>query len=149
MVPVTQNRKGDLLLKDGTTTVHFLPRISPGDKSFGNGYSERGKNISRYFKNQYEQIKSKIEQPAYFKEQLIRNYLYKGPVLEWYMRVKLRLENNYEQFHELLPKEGKLLDIGCGYGFMSYMLQFAGPKREITGLDYDEEKIATANQLFQ
>ena len=22
--------KGDLLLKDGTTTVHFLPRISPG-----------------------------------------------------------------------------------------------------------------------
>ncbi|MES1214371.1 MAG: 1-acyl-sn-glycerol-3-phosphate acyltransferase [Bacteroidota bacterium] len=140
--------KGDLLLKDGTTTVQFLPRISPGDKSFGAGYSERGKNISHYFRSKYEEVRAEIEQPAYFKEQLIRNYLYKGPVLEWYMRIKLRLENNYEQFNDLMPHKGKLLDIGCGYGFMSYMLHFTGKEREITGLDYDEEKIKTAANCF-
>ena len=57
------------------------------------------------------------------------------------MKVKLSLEKDYQLFHDLLPKEGKLLDIGCGYGFMSYMLYFAAPRREITGIDYDEEKI--------
>ncbi len=64
------------------------------------------------------------------------------------MRVKLRLENNYLQFHELLPMQGKLLDIGCGYGFMSYMLNFTGQERTITGIDYDEEKIKTARNCF-
>ncbi|MBL7763322.1 MAG: 1-acyl-sn-glycerol-3-phosphate acyltransferase [Chitinophagaceae bacterium] len=140
--------KGDLLLKDGTTTVQFLPRISPDDKSFGNNYSERTKGIVRYFRQQYEKIRSEQETPVYFKEQLIRNYLYKGPVLEWYMRVKIRLEDYYKKFDELLPKEGKLLDIGCGYGFMSYMLNFTGPQRQITALDYDEEKILTAQHCF-
>lgn len=140
--------KGDLLLKDGTTTVQFLPRISPDDKSFGDNYSERAKAIVRYFRQQYEKIRSEQETPVYFKEQLIRNYLYKGPVLEWYMRVKIRLEDYYKQFHELLPAEGKLLDIGCGYGFMSYMLNFTGPQRQITALDYDEEKVLTAQHCF-
>jgi 2-polyprenyl-3-methyl-5-hydroxy-6-metoxy-1,4-benzoquinol methylase len=68
--------------------------------------------------------------------------------LEWYMKIKVRLEKNYQLFHDLLPKHGKLLDAGCGYGFMSYMLHFAAPDREITGIDYDEEKIETANHCF-
>jgi 2-polyprenyl-3-methyl-5-hydroxy-6-metoxy-1,4-benzoquinol methylase len=47
-----------------------------------------------------------------------------------------------------LPKQGKILDIGCGYGFMAYMLHFVSPQRDITGIDYDEEKIETANNCF-
>ena len=53
-----------------------------------------------------------------------------------------------ELFHELLPSSGSILDIGCGYGFMPYMLHFASPQRSITGIDYDEQKIATANHNF-
>ena len=34
--------------------------------------------------------------PRFFKELLIYNYIYKGPVLEWYLRVKIRLEKNYQ-----------------------------------------------------
>ncbi len=53
-----------------------------------------------------------------------------------------------QQFHELLPRQGRILDIGCGYGFMSYMMQFTAPDRDIIGYDYDEEKIAVANHCF-
>lgn len=140
--------KKDLLLKDGTISAKYLPRIPITDTSFGNTYSERTKQISRYFKNEYEKLRQELEQPVYFKEQLIYNYLYKGPVLEWYMKVKIRLDKYYQQFNDLLPKQGKLLDIGCGYGFMSYMLHFTSEAREITGIDYDEDKIATANHCF-
>lgn len=140
--------KQDKLLKDGQVTLQFLPRIKPGDIQFGNGYSERAKLIGRYFREEFNQLKTSIEQPTYFREQLMYNYLYKGPVLEWYMRIKTKLEKNYKLFHELVPQKGKILDIGCGYGFMTYMLSFAASKREITGIDYDEKKIATANHCF-
>lgn len=140
--------KGDYLLKNGTVTIEILPRITPDDPRFGSGYSERTKRISRYFKEEYAKISRRLEQPVFFKEELIHNYLYKGPVLEWYMRVKLRLEKYYQTFHDLLPAEGRILDLGCGYGFLSYMLHFAGPQRRITGVDYDEEKIATASHCL-
>jgi len=140
--------KKDALLKNGQVTLKFLPRINPGDGQFGNVYAERAKLVGRYFRDEFSKLKTEIEKPAYFREKLIYNYLYKGPVLEWYMRIKTRLEKNYETFHTLVPQRGKVLDIGCGYGFMSYMLAFTSPQREITGIDYDEEKIDTANHCF-
>jgi uncharacterized protein len=64
------------------------------------------------------------------------------------MKIKLRFEKNYVLFNDLLPKHGKFLDAGCGYGFISYMLHFVSNEREITGIDYDEKKIKTANHCF-
>ncbi|MDP4249582.1 MAG: 1-acyl-sn-glycerol-3-phosphate acyltransferase [Bacteroidota bacterium] len=140
--------KGDFLLKDGRITIKYLPRISRQDASFGETYTDRAKSIGKYFQEQYALLKNSREHPGYFREQLRYNYLYKGPVLEWYLKIKTRIEKNYQLFHELLPKQGHFADIGCGYGFMSYLLHFAAPGRDITGYDYDEDKIATASHCF-
>jgi len=140
--------KHDFFLKDGTITLNFLERIKPEDTTFGTNYTKKAKNVSRYFKKTFEQLKLQHYKPAYFRQQLIYNYIYKGPVLEWYLRVKLKLEKNYELIHSLIPKQGKILDVGCGYGFMDYALYFASPHRKITGIDYDEEKIQVANNCF-
>ena len=141
--------KGEFLLKNGDITAKYLPRIETNDKSWGNDYQTRTKSLSKYFKHQHELLRQELETPEYFKEHLFFNYIYKGPVLEWYLKIKTKLENYYQPFHELLPREGKLLDLGCGYGFMAYMLYWASQdKRQITGVDYDEEKIATANHCF-
>ena len=140
--------KDDFLLKDGEVTISYLPRIKPNDTGFGTDYADRTKKITRYFKDSFETLRQQIEQPAYFNEQLLYNYIYKGPVLEWYMRIKVRMEKNYKVFNDLLPVKGDILDIGCGYGFMSYMLHFVSTRRNITGIDYDEQKIATANHCF-
>lgn len=140
--------KNDFLLKDGPVTVKYLPRIKAGDEHWGENYSARTKQISKYFKAEYETLRQEIEIPVYYKEQLKYNYIYKGPVLEWYMRIKTGMEKYYALFHELLPKQGRILDIGCGYGFMSYMLHFLSEERELLGLDYDEEKIVTAQHGY-
>ncbi|MFT3750866.1 MAG: 1-acyl-sn-glycerol-3-phosphate acyltransferase [Agriterribacter sp.] len=140
--------KRDMMLKDGHIVLKFLPRILPEDISFGNTYSERAKQIGKYFRNEFEQLRQSLEQPIWYREKLFYNYIYKGPVLEWYMRVKVRLEKNYAVFHKLLPQKGKILDVGCGYGFMPYMLHFAATGREIDAVDYDEEKITVAQHCF-
>ena len=140
--------KGDFLLKDGYITVKYLPRVKPDDLYFGVDYAGKAKFLGGYFRQQYTILKEEMEQPRFFKEKLIYNYIYKGPVLEWYLRIKVRLEKNYELFHQLLPRKGLILDIGCGYGFMSYMLQFAAPERDVIGYDYDEDKIAVASHSF-
>lgn len=136
--------KGTFYLSKSYLALKFLPPIAPGDDRFGLTYAERTKAISRYFKTEFSSFDKEMRRPPYFVNRLITNYLYKGPVLEWYLRIKLRLENNYEIFDSLLPQRGHILDLGCGYGFLCYMLQFLSEERMITGVDYDEEKIETA-----
>jgi 1-acyl-sn-glycerol-3-phosphate acyltransferase len=135
----------DLLVKNGTITVKYLDRITPENKEFGDNYSERAKKIGQYFRGVYNQMRLELEDAKYYRNQLIKNYLYKGPVLEWYLKVKLKLENNYELFNSLIPRKGKIYDIGCGYGYLSYMLHFVSDERIVTGMDHDSEKIVVAN----
>jgi len=141
-------QKGDFLLKNGNYSVNYYPPVKPDDTSLGKTYSERAKGFGRFFRTELERIKEREETPAYFREQLIRSYTYKGPVLEWYCRVKTKLEGNYEQFHTMIPRSGKFYDLGCGYGFMTYMLHWAARGREFTGVDYDAEKIEVAQHNF-
>ncbi len=137
-------QKGDWLLKDGSITIKIYPEIKSDDPQFGNNYSERARYIGRWMRAELTQFKEQNETPTYFREQLIRSYTYKGPVLEWYCRIKTKLDGNYELYHSLIPKVGRFYDLGCGYGYMSYLLHWAAPERIITGVDYDAEKIETA-----
>lgn len=138
----------DLLLKNGTVTARFLDRIPPENKEFGETYSERAKKIGRYFREVYDKMRLDLEDTSYYRHQLIKNYIYKGPVLEWYLRVKLKMEKNYELFNSIIPRSGKIYDIGCGYGYLSYMLHFVSEERNIIGIDYDCEKIEVANNCI-
>lgn len=141
-------QKGDWLLKDGTCSIYIYPHIKPNDTTYGETYSEKAKHMGRWMRKELQAAKVKHETPGYFREQLQRSYTYKGPVLEWYCRVKIKLENYYEDFHKLLPREGIFYDLGCGYGFMTYMLHWAAPERKFTGIDYDDDKIETAQNNF-
>lgn len=141
-------KKGDFYLNDATMTLKFLPPVKPSDMQFGADYSARAKSISRYFKQELNQLALEAETPEYFRYRLLRNYYYKGPVLEWYARIKLTLEDNYKLFNQLVPDKGTVLDLGCGYGFLSYMLSFTSAGRQITGVDYDEEKVLTAAHCY-
>lgn len=137
--------KNDFHFKDGALTVKILPRIEVGDSRFGNSYQERTKQICAYMRREYAALREEREPVSYYRSRLIRNYIYKGPVLEWYCRIKTALEDNYALFESLMPKTGQIVDVGCGYGFLPYMLMYKGRGRHILGVDYDEDKIAVAD----
>ena len=141
-------RKGDFMLFNGMMTMKFLPRIKPEDKQYGEDYAARTKGISRYFKHEYEKLKTETESPLYFKQRLLMNYIYKGPLLEFYTRYKLRKEGYYQTLHNILPHQGKITILGGGYGFAGYMLHFLADNRHIISLDKDEEKTDTGNNCY-
>lgn len=133
-------------IRKGIIYTEILPRIPGDDLSFGTTYQERTKRISAYMKEGYARIcreKNTTDNPAFY-EALIQNYIYKGPVVEWYIRIKVKMERNYRLFNRLIPVQGQTTDIGCGYGPLCYMLSLLSEDREILGIDYDEDKIALA-----
>ena len=140
--------KGSFTMRDATMTIKVLKRIKFDDLDFGLTYQQKTKSVHQLFKEQYAFLDEEFHTPEYFRKRVIENFLFKGPLLEWYMKVKLKMEGNYLIFQNLVPKQGVVIDAGCGYGFMSYMLAYLEPKREITGLDYDESKIEVAENGF-
>ena len=133
-------------IRKGIIYTEILPRIPADDLSFGTTYQERTKRISAYMKEGYARIcreKNTTDNPAFY-EALIQNYIYKGPVVEWYIRIKVKMERNYRLFNRLIPVQGQITDIGCGFGPLCYMLSMLSEDRDILGIDYDEDKIALA-----
>ena len=133
-------------IRKGIIYTEILPRIPLDDLSFGSTYQERTKRISAYMKEVYARIcreQNTTDNPAFY-EALIQNYIYKGPVVEWYIRIKVKMEKNYRLFNRLIPVQGQITDIGCGFGPLCYMLSLLSEDREILGIDYDEDKIALA-----
>ena len=151
LLPILMHGNGDVLPKkdfhfrDGSLTLRFLNRIAAADKSYGDTYTERSKSVCKLMRQDYATLRSEKEQVSYFRPALLKNYIFKGPVLEWYARIKTGMEDNYRLFDQELPRSGHITDVGCGYGFISLMLSLKSPQRTITGVDYDEDKIAVAN----
>ena len=137
------SKKQPFYIKKGVIAANILQRIHPENIQ----YKQVAKECNRLFVREYDNLYSHfaVPQNSYFYNSLIKNYIYKGPVLEWYMRIKVKMERNYMVFHNMIPQECTIVDIGCGYGPASFMLSLLSPKREITGIDYDKEKIDTAN----
>jgi len=137
-------RKGDFSVQKSLMTLKYLPRITADDTSFGIGYRERTKAIAKHFKAEFQKVRLEVETPDFFADKVQRLYTYKGPVLEWYVRIKMMLEKNFAEIVDRVPREGKVYDLGCGYGYLSHLLAMQSFDRQVIGLDYDEEKIQVA-----
>jgi 2-polyprenyl-3-methyl-5-hydroxy-6-metoxy-1,4-benzoquinol methylase len=128
--------------------MKILERVLPDNPQYGSTYSERTRKFRHFYTDLCREFKAECGTCAYYRRKLVLNYICKSPILEWYLRVKMKLASNYEQFNQLLPRQGTILDFGCGYGFISYMLSLTGEDRIITGIDHDQEKIEVAKTGF-
>ena len=147
--------KSDFQLKNSWLNVKYMPRIKYDDKSFGENYSERTKSILNYFRKEHQIFSEDRNNNDFLREPLLYNYIYKGPILEWYFKVKYQLEKrNFAKYNEEIVKietpenAAQILDLGCGYGYLEYYLFLKNKKRSFLGLDYDENKIEVAQHNY-
>lgn len=146
---VSAKRQG-FYIKSGIIATKTLKRISYGDTTFGDTYQQQAKSIRQWYKEQYRIFCGEIGRVSdlYFRRALIKNYVYKGPILEWYMRVKCRMDGYYDLWDKLVPRNATITDMGCGYGQMSFMLAMLSPERRVVGIDYDSNKVELAQHSF-
>jgi 1-acyl-sn-glycerol-3-phosphate acyltransferase len=147
---LVSSKRQPLYVKKGLLVSKILPRIAPGDTRYGTDYGSRTKLIGRYFRGEYDAVYEEYNRACnpYFFDALMKSYVYKGPVLEWYMRIKVGMERSYDFFDRLVPRDASVVDIGCGYGALAYMLAMLSDRRRVLGIDYDQEKIAVATHSF-
>ncbi|WP_085537173.1 trifunctional MMPL family transporter/lysophospholipid acyltransferase/class I SAM-dependent methyltransferase [Massilibacteroides vaginae] len=141
------SKRQPFYIKRGILAMHIYPRIKHNEDV---SYQERTKKTATFFREKYAEavaLYGTSDNPHFY-QQLVTNYIYKGPVEEWYTRIKVKLEDQYTLFHNLIPREAKITDVGCGFGMMPYMLNMYADTRTIEGLDYDEDKVAVANHNF-
>lgn len=143
--------KTEFVLHSGNIALKFYDAIKVESKDVEQQetYRKEAKELTYLYRNELQQLKEKECDTHFYRRTLISKYIYKGPVLEWYLRVKIRLEKDYELFESLIPKQAKIVDVGCGYGFLANMLKLTGDSREILGIDYDAQKIAVAQNVAQ
>ena len=141
------SKRQPIYIKRGVALTKVLPRIAYDPAV---SYQARCKEVAAYMRHEYDLLYEEYNRASnpYFRSTLIKSYTYKGPVLEWYMRIKVSLEGDYDLFDRTLPRQGHIVDLGCGYGAMSYMLMMLSHRRTILGVDYDHEKIATAQHAL-
>ncbi len=152
ILPILLHGDGSLLSKEefvirrGRVTTVIYPGIDLKKGRYGTGIREQAKNMRLFYQKEYKRWCTLLEIPEYFRPWIIDNFKYKGPVTEWYARVKIALENNYRFYNERIARNATVTDIGCGYGFLDFMLSLVSEERKITAIDYDEDKIAVANR---
>lgn len=72
---------------------------------------------------------------------------YSGRALQGYARWKVRFDPIYDGVLEALRgADTPVADIGCGIGLLAFHLREHGVTAPITGIDFDERKIAAARQ---
>lgn len=141
--------KDDNLLKSGKLTLEFLPAVRANDDSWGKNYTERTKNISRYFKEKFIELKRKDEDEIYFRNKLKFNYIYKPKSIQ--KAFKSDFESHKNLYHTILsklPVKARILHLGCGYGVLDFLLVYDSAFRSVGAWDEDAEKIQIARNTF-
>lgn len=77
--------------------------------------------------------------------ELFNFYSNQGPKVALYARLRWRL-CPFEEIERHVPKEGTIIDIGCGYGLLANLLALKSSKRDVTGVDLSVGRIRVAQK---
>ncbi|WP_191858294.1 1-acyl-sn-glycerol-3-phosphate acyltransferase [Hanstruepera ponticola] len=134
--------KGSFIIKDGSITLKILDRISVNDTSFGTTYKERTKQISNYFKSEFNALRQEIESDTYFHPIVLEDFRYKGH--ELYKKVKLDLKNQasvYKNITDYVAKNETIIHVSKDYGQLDFLLSLDSSDRKI--ITYIEDDLVS------
>lgn len=72
----------------------------------------------------------------------------KSFVVRVYARIRFLILRQIflQEIGQYLPRQGRILDLGCGFGLFSLYFAIDAPARKITGVDLDPERIRAAEE---
>jgi len=82
--------------------------------------------------------------PRQIIKDIYRLYQRAGVLTQAYIKIKLKI-SPILKLEAYLPREGKILDLGCGIGLFSNIISLTSAARFVEGIDIDSGKIRCAN----
>jgi 2-polyprenyl-6-hydroxyphenyl methylase/3-demethylubiquinone-9 3-methyltransferase len=79
------------------------------------------------------------------KKELLNHYSEAGFITRAYLKIKLKI-CPLLQLEAYFPRQGTIIELGCGNGLFSNILSLGSSERQVIGLDLDEKKIHVANE---
>lgn len=140
--------KGDFIIYDGAITVEIGQRIAIDDPKLGTTVKAKTKAISALFKNDFQNLRARLESPEYYKKLVLSNFVYKSTQIR--QAVKLDLIQNlkhYTELSQLLALDAKILHLSDDYGQLDLLLNYYSNSRKIYTYiaDTNKRKIAANN----
>lgn len=143
--------KGDHIIFNGNLTVKIGERIEHNDASFGENYDKKTKQISAFFKNEFQELRTKYEDENYFEYKLILSYLYKErEIVEVIKADFAKNKSKYHQLNTCFSIKERIFHVADDYGQIDILLGLAQAERKIQTYIADEEKreVAKTNYLL-
>ena len=142
--------KGDFIIYDGKQNMKILDRITPDNKTYGENYTERTKKISTYFKQEFNKMRSEIEDAGYFSKTIINSFDYKEiEVVRAARKHFVEHTEIYTRLNKFIGPKAKVLRLSNDHGALDALLTMQEPQRKIDSfiLDIDKRAVATTNYI--
>ena len=141
--------KNDFIIHDGRISVVVGERIPVDDQRFGSDYRSRNKEISKFYKANFFEIRKNLEPADYFKDVLLSNYFAKPSYLM--KEIKSDFDQNkhkYNNLNNILPEKVKLLHWASDFGQVDILLTSKSLNRKILSIYEDEQRKVVAENCY-
>ncbi|MDR1103370.1 MAG: 1-acyl-sn-glycerol-3-phosphate acyltransferase [Tannerella sp.] len=136
--------KPEFMLRRGEIHVRVMERITPDDARFSPGYSQRSREVRRFYRERYDALCRETETPDYYSDLVMHNYLYKGPAIERAVRSRLRRSHNFAEQIARLPDEGSIVVKNSGYGEFTLLLALVRKRLQVISVEENPDRRAIA-----
>jgi 1-acyl-sn-glycerol-3-phosphate acyltransferase len=127
-------------------TVTALPRITPRTFDYSLGHAALMRHCETIVREALQKQLDELNTPRILRRKVERLYRYQGKFVEQYVHWKMKIDPMFGMLDNVVPRNGFVLDLGCGYGLATHWLARMTDQRAFLGVDYDENKIRVAQR---
>ena len=129
--------------------VRALPRVTPLNFDYALGSVALMQHCEKIVRDALQQQLDELNTPRVLRRKVERLYRYQSIYAEQLAHWKMKVDPIFKSLDRVVPRSGFILDLGCGYGFATHWLAQCTDARTFLGVDYDEDKIRTAQRTAQ
>jgi 1-acyl-sn-glycerol-3-phosphate acyltransferase len=126
--------------------VRALPRVTPQTFDYNLGARALMKQCETLMHDALQKQLDELNTPRVVRRKVARLYRYQGKFIEQFVYWKMKTDPVFESLDAVVPRQGFILDLGCGYGMATHWLACFTDGRTFLGVDYDEDKIRVAQR---
>lgn len=138
-------KNAPLNMAEGVSVTEILPRVQTGTVP----YRELARNVRELIRERYSAIGQEFATVSnpYYSWALRRSMMYRGTEAERSTKAMLRC-TDMAALDAGLPRNGRILHLGCGMGQADILLKMLAPGRMITAVDTDAENMDMARHNY-